>query len=419
MRETPLLLTDIPQLLTFAGGAKPRAGKAMRETGLVKDGAVLMRDGVILASGPRREIQRLPAARKARKLEAGGVVMPAFCDCHTHPVFAAPRLNDFAMRVGGSSYADIKKAGGGIVSSVRGVRESSVEELAGFAAANFARMLRCGTAAIEAKSGYGLSLEAELKSLRAIARAAQDVPVDVAPTLLAAHAVPPEFGGDAAKYVDFVIEKIIPAVAREKLAVFADVFCEKGYFSPEQSARIMKAAAKAGLKPKFHAEQMNRTGGALAAAAAKAVSADHLDMADASDIAALKRAGTIAVLLPASNCFLGLPYPPARTMIDAGLPVALATDFNPGTSPCWNMQLVAALACTQMRMTPEEALCAATVNGAFAMGFGGRAGTIQKGRQADLLVLRARDYREAVYYFGDNLCSMVFKRGVAAWNAAA
>ncbi|HOX23500.1 MAG TPA: imidazolonepropionase, partial [Elusimicrobiales bacterium] len=340
-----------------------------------------------------------------------GAVIPGFCDSHTHPAFTAPRLKDFSLRISGKSYADIKKAGGGILSSINSVRASSESELAACAAENFRRMLDCGTCSVEAKSGYGLSLESELKSLRAIAKAARRTGVDVQPTLLAAHSIPPEFCGDAEKYAAYVIDEIIPAAAAEKLAVFADVFCEKGYFSPELSLRIMRAAVKAGLKPKYHAEQLCRSGGALAAARSRAVSADHLDCVDSRDISALRKAGVAAVLLPASNYFLHLPYPPARKMIDGGLAVALATDFNPGTSPCWNMQFLLSLACTQLAMTPEEALCAATVNGAWAMGLGGKAGTIEKGKQADLLVLAAKDYREAAYYFGGNLCSLVVKRG--------
>ena len=415
MKDSPLLLTGIAQLLSFAGGAVPRAAKAMGDIGLVRDGAVLVEGGIVAAVGPRRKVESLPGVRRARRLEANGVVLPGFCDSHTHPVFTAPRLEDFSLRIRGKSYAEIKKSGGGILSSVRGVRASSESELALCAERHFRLMLSCGTTSVEAKSGYGLSLDSELKSLRAIARAGRKVPVTVQATLLAAHSVPPEFGGDAEKYARYVIEAIIPAAADEKLAVFADVFCEKGYFSPKQSERIMRAAVKAGLRPKYHAEQMGRTGGALAAARSRAISADHVDFLNTADIRALKRAGTVATLLPASNYFLHLSCPSARKMIDAGLPVALATDFNPGTSPCWNMQFVLSLACTQMGMTPEEALCAATVNGACAMGL--EAGTIEKGRPADLLVLAAQDYRETAYYFGGNLCSLVIKRGRVVYRA--
>ena len=416
MKDTPLLITGITQLLSFAGAAGPRAGGAMGDVGLVRDAAVLVEGGVVVSAGPRRKVENLPGARRARRIEAGGVVIPGFCDSHTHPAFTAPRLEDFSLRIRGKSYAEIKKAGGGILSSIQGVRAATEKELALHVERHFRLMLSCGTTSVEAKSGYGLSLESELKSLRAIARAARKAPVNVQATLLAAHSVPPEFGGDTEKYARHVIDRIIPAAAAEKLAVFADVFCEKGYFSPEQSVRIMKAAAAAGLRPKYHAEQMCRSGGALAAARSRAVSADHADFLNAQDIGAMRRAGVIATLLPASNHFLHLGYPPARKMIEAGLPVALATDFNPGTSPCWNMQFVVSLACTQMGMTPEEALCAATVNGACAMGL--EAGTIEKGRQADLLVLSARDYRETAYYFGGNLCSLVIRRGRVVYRGA-
>jgi imidazolonepropionase len=262
-----------------------------------------------------------------------------------------------------------------------------------------------------------LSLEAELKMLRAVREAAKLTRLELVPTLLAAHSVPPEFNGDTQKYLDYVTAEILPKAAAEKLARFTDIFCEKGYFTPEQTEAYLKAAARLGLRPKVHSEQLSNYGGTRAGAAAGAVSADHADHVYAEDIAAMRDAGTIAALLPASNFYLGLAkYPPARELIAEGVPVALATDFNPGTCPCWNMQFVVSCACTHCAMTPEEALCAATVNGAWALSMGDRAGSLAPGMQADLAFFEADDYRELAYYFGENQCAMTVKHGRVVWQ---
>ncbi|MDA8242630.1 MAG: imidazolonepropionase [Elusimicrobia bacterium] len=407
-----VLFTGIKQLLTFAGDRAPRAGAAMRETGLVRNAAVLVENGLIEAAGPRAAVARHKLAKKAKVVEAGGVCLPGFTDSHTHMVFAEPRLKDFSMRTAGASYQEIKAAGGGIVSSIGAVRKQSQKAMAAQLAARAARFLECGTTTAEVKSGYGLSLDSELKMLRAVRDAAKLTPLELLPTLLAAHSVPPEFNGDAQKYLDYVTAEILPRVAAEKLAIFADIFCEKGYFTPEQTAAYLKEAARLGLKPKVHSEQLSNYGGTRAGAAAGAVSADHADHVFAEDIAAMRDAGTIATLLPASNHYLGLcKFPPAREIIAEGVPVALATDFNPGTCPCWNMQFVLSAACTHCAMTPEEAICAATVNGAWALGIGGRCGAVMPGMQADLAFFEADDYRELCYYFGADQCTMTVKKG--------
>ena len=407
-----ILFTGIKQLLTFAGDNAPRAGAAMRETGLVTNAAVLVDGGIIAAAGPRAAVARHRLAKKARKIEVNGVCLPGFVDSHTHAVFAEPRLKDFSMRTAGASYQEIMAAGGGIISSIGAVRRQPLKAMAGQLAARAARFLDCGTTTAEVKSGYGLTLESELKMLRAVRAAARLTPLEMLPTLLAAHSVPPEFNGDAQKYLDYVTAVILPKAAAEKLAVFADIFCEKGYFTPEQTTSYLKAARRLGLLPKVHSEQLSNYGGTRAGAAAGAVSADHADHVYAGDIGALRDAGTIATLLPASNFYLGLAkYPPARELIAEGVPVALATDFNPGTCPCWNMQFVLAAACTHCAMTPEEALCAATVNGAWALGIGDRAGSVAPGRQADLAFFAAGDYRELCYYFGANQCVLTVKKG--------
>lgn len=407
-----ILFTGIKQLLTFAGDAGPRAGAAMRETGLVKNAAVLVNEGIIEAAGPRAAVARHRLAKKARTVEVNGICLPGFVDSHTHSVFAEPRLKDFSMRTAGASYQDIKAAGGGILSSIGAVRAQGRKSMAAQLAARAVRFLECGTTTAEVKSGYGLSLESELKMLRAVRDAQAFTPLEMLPTLLAAHSVPPEFKGDAQAYLDHVTSVILPKVAAEKLAVFADIFCEKGYFTPEQTTAYLKEAARLGLKPKVHAEQLSNYGGTRAGAAAGAVSADHADHVYAEDIAAMRDAGTIATLLPASNYYLGLTkYPPARELIAEGVPVALATDFNPGTCPCWNMQFVLSVACTHCGMTPEEAICAATVNGACALGLGDRLGRVVPGMQADLAFFAADDYRELAYYFGANQNLLTVKKG--------
>ena len=406
------LFTGIKQLLTFAGDAVPRAGAAMRETGLVANAAVLVENGVIEAAGPRAAVHRHRLAKKAKVVEAGGICLPGFVDSHTHMVFAEPRLKDFSMRAAGASYQEIKAAGGGIVSSIGAVRKQAPKAMAAQLARRAERFLACGTTTAEVKSGYGLSLESELKMLRAVRAAKKLTPLELLPTLLAAHSVPPEFNGDAQKYLDYVTAEILPRAAAEGLAVFADIFCEKGYFTPAQTEAYLKEAARLGLRPKVHSEQLSNYGGTRAGAAAGAVSADHADHVFAEDIAALRAAGTIATLLPASNYYLGLAkYPPARELIGEGVPVALATDFNPGTCPCWNMQFVLNVACTHCGMTPEEAICAATVNGAWALGIGDRCGSVAPGLQADLAFFEAGDYRELAYYFGGDQCSMTVKKG--------
>ncbi|MBI4346264.1 MAG: imidazolonepropionase [Elusimicrobia bacterium] len=407
------LLVNAGQLLTFGGPSGPRAGAEMGRVGLCRGGSVLVDDGKIAAAGLADLVARHPDADKARILDIGGrVVMPGFVDSHAHPVFAAPRLKDFELRTRGKGYEEIAAAGGGILSSVDRVRGAREDELAERLGRWAARFIECGTTTLEAKSGYGLDLATELKCLRAVKRAGAHTALELVPTFLGAHAVPAELKHDPHGYVRRVCEEMIPAVAKEGLARFADVFCDRGYFSEPQAETVLRAGLDHGLRPKIHAEQLSRSGGASVAARVGAVSADHLDHAEPDDLAALKAAGVVASLVPAANYFLGLNrYPSGRRLIDAGLAVALATDFNPGTAPCWNMQFVLSLACTHLGMTPEEALTAATVNGAHALGLGATHGTLEPGRQADLIVLDTDDYREACYYFGGNLVSMVMKRG--------
>lgn len=412
-RSMKHLLVNAGQLLTFIGPSGPRRGAEMSKTGLCRAGAVLIEDGKIVTAGSHDLVSRHPQANKARVLDVGGrVVLPGFVDSHSHPVFAAPRLKDFELRAQGKGYEQIAAEGGGILSSVDAVRKTTEDELVSRLGVWAARFIECGTTTLEAKSGYGLDLDSELKCLRAIRRVAAHTALELVPTFLGAHAVAPELVHDPHGYVRRVCEEMLPAVAKEGLARFADVFCDRGYFSEAQAETVLRAALQHGLKAKIHAEQLAHSGGAAVAARVGAVSADHLDHADAADFERLKKSGTVATLVPAANYFLGLGhYPSGRKLIEAGLPVALATDFNPGTAPCWNMQFALSLACTQLKLTPEEALCAATVNGAHALGLGATHGTLEPGKQADLIVLDVRDYREACYYFGANQVALVMKRG--------
>jgi imidazolonepropionase len=406
----PVLITGLRQILTFNGPYRVRKGKDMEKIGLISDGAILIKDGKFEVIGPSKKVEKHPLAKKAQVIETGGVAIPGFCDSHTHPIFRDSRLSDFSLRTKGLSYVDIKKRGGGITSSIKGVRESSQKELEILFANRIPHFFACGTTAIEAKSGYGLSLDSELKSLRAIKNVSENSLMDIVPTCLSAHAVPPEFDGRSNEYLEYVINGILPIVANEGLAVFVDTFCEKGFFTAAQAKRLFEKAKKLGFKLKIHAEQLTNFGGSQTAAKVGAISVDHADFVNKKDINALKKSGTIATLLPTSNYYLGIDkYPPARDMIKAGVGVSLATDFNPGSSPCWNMQFVMSVACNKMKMTPEEALCSATINGAMAMGL--KSGIIKKGAKADLAVFETDDYREIAYYFGDNQCGLTIKNG--------
>jgi imidazolonepropionase len=413
-----LLIVNAGQLLTLAGPDSPRSGRASGELGVLARGALLIDGGLIAGVGPTAELSKLPEAKGAEVVDAAGrVVMPGFVDSHAHPVFAKPRLDDFSARLRGAGYAEIAKKGGGILSSVAHVRAATEDSLVE-GLRRWARVfLEYGTTTLEAKSGYGLTLEAELKMLRAIRRVAQEGPLELVPTFMAAHAVPPEFERSSG-YVEHIVNKMLPAVASERLAEYVDVFCEDGYFTPADAEAVLTAAESAGMKTKIHADQLGRTGGAEVAAKVRASTADHLDCVSPKEIERLKKAGTVAVLAPGSNFFLGKPYPPARALVSAGVPVALASDFNPGTCPGPSLQLTLSIACGQLGMTAEEAIVAGTINGAHAVGRSQRLGSLETGKQADVLLLDATDYRELPYYFGVNHCRMVIKKGEVVWGAA-
>jgi imidazolonepropionase len=405
------------------GDSSPRRGPALNDVGVISDAAVLCGGGKIIAVGRQREIARDPwikrNKRKITELDCNGrVVLPGFVDCHTHPVFAEPRLVDFEKRIAGASYEEIAAAGGGIRSSVAAVRGASRKELAGKVLHAFEAMLRHGTTTIEAKSGYGLSTEAEISSLEAIDDAARRWPGTVKPTLLAAHVVPPEFSGMPDEYVEKICDEIIPLAARRKLAESVDVFCERGAFTVEQSERVLAAARRHGLDTRAHvcqftASRLNRL------LEHRPASLDHMDCVADEDISALASGDTVAVLLPGANYFLGhKTFPDARRLIDSGVPIALATDYNPGTSPTISMPFILSLACTHMRMTPPEAIAAATANAACALRLQARKGTIEPGKDADMVLFDARDYREIAYWFAWNRCAQIIVGGEVQQVAA-
>jgi imidazolonepropionase len=422
-RTTPyLLLANIGQLVTVRGKNAPRRGPALKEIGLIEDAAVLCGGGKIIAAGRQRELLRHPWIKKhKRKIEEvdcqGGVVLPGLIDCHTHPVFTAPRLIDFEKRIAGASYEDITAAGGGIRSSLAGVRQAGRRELSTKVLEALWAMLQHGTSTVEAKSGYGLTLEDEIKSLQAIRDAAQHWPGTVVPTLLAAHVVPPEYAGREDDYVRHVCDEIIPQAAKKKLAEYADVFCERGAFTLEQSERILAAAQRHGLGTRAHVCQFtpSKLGGLLTL---QPSSLDHLDCVADEDVPALAQGQTVAVLLPGANYFLGhTHYPGARRLIDSGVAVALATDFNPGTSPTPSMPFVMSAACTHMKMSPAETIAAATINGACALRLQMRKGSIEAGKDADLAVFDISDHREIAYWFAWNRCVQMIVSGNCAGPA--
>jgi len=366
----------------------------MRDLAIIPDGAMLISDGRIEWVGPRSGI-----GRDVTIIDAGNrVVMPGFVDAHTHPVFAGNRANEFEQRASGATYAEIAAAGGGIRSTVRRTRAASEADLLGAAQKYVAWFLENGTTTIEAKSGYGLSPEDEYKLLRVI-RGIQ--PIRTVPTFLGAHEIPDEFRAHPKKYVDLVVEEMLPHVASETLAEFCDIFCEPGIFGIEDSRRILSAARDLGLGLRMHADQLSKSGAAVLAAELGATTADHLEHTDALGISALKAAGVQPVLLPGSVYALGSKlYPDARAMIDAGLAVVLATDFNPGSSPTPSMPMILSLASTQMKMTPAEALTAATINAAYSLNRGNEIGSLEPGKRADFVIHDCSDYREVGYFFG-------------------
>jgi imidazolonepropionase len=419
--QSPLLLVNIGQLLSLRSSptkSGPRRGSDLQELNIIKDGAVLCVGGKIVCVGTTKDALRDPwLKRNPRKVTeidcAGRVVLPGFVDSHTHPAFVGPRLVDFEKRIEGASYEEIAAAGGGIRSSVDAVRKAPKTALAARVLTSLQDMGSQGTTTVEAKSGYGLSVGSELKSLEAIQEAASHWPGTVVPTLLGAHVVPKEFLGRSQEYIDVVCKKMIPQATKRKLAQFVDVFCDKGAFTPEETQQVFEAAEEHGLRVRAHVGQLTET--ALQPLLRfKPASFDHMDHVNEDDIPQMAKADTVATLVPGANYFLGLKdYPDARRLIDAGVPVALATDYNPGTSPTLSMPMAMSLACTHMKMSPAEAIGAATINGAWALRLADRKGSIEPGKDADLAVFDVRDYREIPYWFGASHCELTVLNGVA------
>jgi imidazolonepropionase len=388
---------------------RSRVGPELSQLAIIPDGGLLIRDGIIEFVGASDEIKNKSGG--ADVIDARGkVVLPGFVDAHTHLVFAGNRLDDFERRARGDTYEQIAKAGGGIWSTVEKTRAASEAELVIEAKKHADWFLSCGTTTIEAKSGYGLSLADELKILRVIKRIGEETSLEIIPTFLGAHAIPREMHVD--EYMDLVIDEMLPQVTSERLAEFCDVFCECGYFDIEQSRRLLTAAKKLGMKLRVHADQLSNSGAAKLAAELKATTADHLERTDEEGIAALKSGGVQPVLLPGSVYALGLTcYPRAREMIEAGLAVVIATDFNPGSSPTSSMPMILSLSCTHMKMLPAEAISASTINAAYSLGRGDRIGSLQPGKFANFTMFDCEDYRELAYWFGIPLTHGVYIHG--------
>jgi imidazolonepropionase len=406
-----LAVLHASHLVTLAGPKRPRVGGEMSDLGVISDGGMLIRDGKIDILGPSDEIEK--NARDSEIVDVRGrVVLPGFIDAHTHLVFAGNRLDDFERRARGETYEQIARAGGGIWSTVTKTRAANDADLFTQAQKHAAWFLKCGTTTAEAKSGYGLTVEDELKILRVTRRLNQETPLEVVPTFLGAHAIPREDRESPERYVDLVINEMLPRVAKENLAEFCDVFCERGYFGLEQSRETLVAARKLGLKLRIHADQLTNSGGAKLAAELKVTTADHLEKTEGQGIAAMQSAGVQPVLLPGSVYALGSTgYPRAREMIDRGLAVVIATDFNPGSSPTVSMPMILSLACTQMKMSPAEAITASTINAAYSLDRGDKIGSLESGKLGSFSIFDCEDYRELAYWFGFPQTQSVYVRG--------
>jgi len=412
-----LLITNCKQLVTLAGPERPRVGPELRELSIIQDGAMLVSDGRIDRVGSRQQIESTIDSN-AQVVDAGGrIVLPGFIDAHTHPVFAGTRADEFEERATGVSYQEIASRGGGIQSTVNHTRAASVDDLIARGKRYAQWFLRGGTTTVEAKSGYGLSLEDELKMLRAIRALDEQMPLRYVPTFLGAHSFPTEYRSRPDAYVSLVIDEMIPRVAREKLAEFCDVFCEQNVFTTEQAWRILSAARCHGFGLRMHADQLSLSGGATLAAELGTATADHLEHTDEQGIAAMKEAGVQPVLLPGSVYALGSSrYPAARAMIDAGLALVLATDFNPGSSPTPSMLMVLSLASTHLTMTVAESISAATVNAAYSLNRGDKLGSLEPGKIADFVVYDCDDYRELGYFFGVEHAQNVYANGQLVYS---
>jgi imidazolonepropionase len=416
--SSSLFFRNAEQLLTLAGLPAPRRGSALAQLGIITDGAILTQGTVILRVGQTHALEAEARRLKAEAVDCrGSVVMPGFVDSHTHLVFAGARVGDYEKRLQGKTYEEIARAGGGIRLSAERVREAPINSLVRQAESFLEQFAAHGTTTLEVKTGYGLEVAQELKLLEVIRQLRKTSELELVPTLLAAHALPPEYARRPDAYIETVLQELIPTVARKKLAEFIDCFCDRGAFTLMDCRRVLAAGKQQGLIPRLHADQLTHIGASRLAVELQAASADHLDKVLSADLRALAQSDVIATLLPGANFHLGLKaYPPARKLIEAGAIVALATDFNPGTSPTLNMQFILSVACSAMRMTPAEAISAATINAACALHRADRLGSLEPGKQADLIVMDLSDYREIPYYFAVNHCRMTVKAGQIIWE---
>ena len=422
--QPDLIIANARQLVTCRSGDGPKRGAAMRDVGIVEDGAVAIRGGTIIEVGTTHDLlARFPGT--ATVDADGKVVCPGFVDSHTHIVFAGDRFEEFEKKIAGADYLEILHAGGGILSTVRNTREATEAELIEQTLHRLEKMLQAGTTTVEIKTGYGLNSETELKMLAVIDAVAAGQPISIVPTFLAAHAVPPEFKDDPDAYVELICGEMLgPAWEWYRQSrfcghtpFFVDVFCERGAFSLEQSRRVLAAAKEFGFAIKAHVDEFTNLGGSAAAVGMNAISIDHLDAISDEEIGQLAGSDTVAVVTPAVNFNLGSAhFADARKIIDAGAAVAVATDYNPGSAPCPSMTMAMAIACRYQKLLPSEAFNASTINAAHAVGLGARTGSIEVGKQADLLILDTRDYREAAYEFGGSLVSEVFRSGVSVFS---
>ncbi|MCV2483316.1 imidazolonepropionase [Flavobacterium sp. SH_e] len=405
------LITNIQELLQVRETSITKvSGSEMAKLPTIKNAFLVLKDNLIEDFG---SMENLPEIKADKTIDATRkVVLPSWCDSHTHIVYAGNREQEFVDRINGLSYEEIANRGGGILNSAKKLNETSEEEIYEQSKIRLEEVMHLGTGAVEIKSGYGLTIEGELKMLRVIKKLAENYPISIKATFLGAHAFPTHYKENKAGYIDEIITKMIPEIAKNRLADYVDVFCESGYFSVEETEKIMQAGIEFGLKPKIHVNQFNSIGGIQAGVKFNALSVDHLEVMNPEDIEALKETETMPVALPSCSYFLSIPYTPAREMIKAGLPLALATDFNPGSTPSGNMNFVVATACIKMKMTPEEAINAATINGAYAMGLSETHGSITKGKKANLILTKPiSSYYQIPYAFGSNLIESVFVEG--------
>jgi len=407
-----LLISNIKQLVNTRTENKLLRGKELAELPSIENAFLIIENGIIAGLGSMDQLEGIANKPSIRIDAKGKMILPAWCDSHTHLVFAASREEEFVDKIKGLSYADIAAKGGGILNSAKKLADASEDQLFDLAWKRLAEISRLGTGAVEIKSGYGLTVDGELKMLRVIKRLKEKSKLSIKATFLGAHAFPIEFKENHQGYIDLIINEMLPVIASEKLADYIDVFCEKGFYSPEEMETICKAGITLGLKPKLHINQLNSIGGLQAAIRLKAVSADHLETMTSEDIEAIGKSNTIGTLLPTAAFFLRMPFQPARQLIDAGAAIAIASDFNPGSSPSGNMNLVVAMSCIGMKMLPEEAINAATINGAYAMEVHDQLGSIMIGKKANLILTKnIPSLAYLPYAFGSNLIDKVMING--------